>query len=719
MPNDKNGIDTPSNQAGVSSAKGTGQDATRPAVAPADPGPSIQRSASPPSSGSDSVPYLKMYRWGIYIIKLAPIAFLLGFVMRLASPQLMLINAKIFQGATTISQEEELKGAASRIFNALGISETLSSAAFLILFFGLFFVIFSIVNKMLFSFGTNVMTEHLQQDLHDKLLRMGPTYHKKHDFGKTSLVVTRFSTGAQMLLTELYTTPCVIATSLVTGFWFLKDAFDEAQIPTWIFFLFTAAIIAIPFGPIWIGRFIRSAYTRVRDKNTAVMSEFTNSGTAPLEIQLMGAEQQRSRSFREKVHAYFKEQYWASFKNDLAMQMQEGAEVLLKAVFVFVAAYYVGVELPSGSTSQSDTAEFVPAIYVVAGPPSDVAIQPAVKSVAFAGQPAGAPGDTGSKAKSMAAAIVGFLLILPLVISPMKQIATFITGIQTTWPQVQSVVELLEEEPEVTEKPGAVALAPTDAQIQLKNVTFSYSPGGRRILDDLSHTFPAGKISAIVAPSGEGKSSILNLIVRLRDPQSGAILIGEKDISDLTFASLRTNIAKVSQFPMFLAASIRENLLLAYPDATDDELQDALERVFLWDVLVRNSEKGQHPLDYMLPRNPADRLAGGQLRRLAVARALLMKPSVVLLDEPTTNLGETDIPAMADALRKAFKGITVLLVDPDANFVYQMADQVCCLKSGKFVDVGSPKELTQRDSLFKKLLTAREWSTDDPEQQES
>ncbi|MEW6280607.1 MAG: ABC transporter ATP-binding protein, partial [Candidatus Eremiobacterota bacterium] len=305
-----------------------------------------------------------------------------------------------------------------------------------------------------------------------------------------------------------------------------------------------------------------------------------------------------------------------------------------------------------------------------------------------------------------AGAILGIFYFVPMAVNPIQQIIQFINGLNSAWPQVEQVVEVLEATPEVSDRPGAVDMKPGSKAIVAEDLSFAYVAGGAQVLDHVTLTFPAGKISAIVGRAGSGKSSLLNLVSRLRDPQGGRLLLGDQDVRSIRLASLRRQVARVSQFPLYLNDTIRANFRLASARAADAEIEAVCRRTGIWEVLERAAGPGKNPLDYVLPRNVAEGLSGGQRRLLAVTRALLLKPSILMLDEPTTGIDALGRAQLAEVLKEACKDCTVLLVDHSMEFIYRVADQVCCLENGKFVDVGSPEELSQRPNLFQSLLQA-------------
>ena len=193
-------------------------------------------------------------------------------------------------------------------------------------------------------------------------------------------------------------------------------------------------------------------------------------------------------------------------------------------------------------------------------------------------------------------------------------------------------------------------------------------------------------------------------MARLQDPQGGRIFIDGQDISRVTLATLRRHVVKVSQFPLFVGDTIRANLKLAKAEATDAELEEVCRRTGLWQVLEKAAGPDIYPLDYHLPKASSEGLHGAQRRLLAVTRAFLLHPTILLLDEPTTGIDDIGRAQLAAILREICQGLTVILVDHDVAFISQFADYICCLEQGKFTDVGSPAELACRPGLFRDLL---------------
>ena len=624
---------------------------------PMGPGPMLGKPPPFMAGGEpQSVPYKKLFRWGWFIVSAAFGWFVLNTLLTVGIEFLTQYNVQVFAtiisglGATTKAGGGE--PAASGLL-AHFLPQSLESATIVWVVLGLGLILVRLLDRFLTAWTDNTMLGRLQQRLHDKLLSLGPQYHQSHDVGETMLVVTQYSTGAQQLLRDLISSPLVQGVSLVTAVFFLINNLSSiGDTPVWINVVLIAALFVFPVGGWWLSTRVRAAFEKVIESQKELANEFTNSASMPLEVQLMGAEKQRSQAFAGRVATLIRHKVAAAVKREIATQFTVSMPLFLQVVFIFYGVFF------------------------------------AVKS----GDPAAA------------GAVVAIYYFVPQAVGPIQDLIAFINGLNSTWPQVQQVVEILETEPEIQTDSGTQTLGPQDNRLAFENVTFTYAPGAPRILDDFSHVFPKGSVTAIISRQGGGKSTLLNLVARLRDPERGKILLGDKDLKDLKAGSLRTNVVKVSQFPLYLADTIRENMLLAKADATDAELEAVCRQTKLWEVLEDRAPDGGGPLDYRLPR--VEGLSGGQRRLLAVARALLLKPVVLILDEPTPNLDAFSLQMLIEVIREVKKDMTVLLVDHNMDFITETADQVCCLENGRFVDSGPTHEVAARPGLFKSLIEA-------------
>ncbi len=600
----------------------------------------------------EAVPYRKLLRWGWHVVSAFLGWFIFGTILYIVEQFLTQYNFQVL--ATMVAG---LGGTAAMQggFLAPLLPDNLETAAIVFIFLTLFLIPLSFLDRLSLTWSNNLMAARLQQRLHDKLLDLGPAYHHTHELGETMLIVTRFSSDTQILLRDVISFPVVRGISLVTAIIFLTNSLSMmGNPPLWIQATLLATIFILPVGGWWLSLKLRQAFAKVRDSQMALANEFSNSAALPLEVQLMGAKPQRSQAFGNRLKTFIRDTMAAFLHNEIAFQFRISTPIILQAVFLIYGVFY------------------------------------ALKS----GNPA-APG-----------AILGIYYFVPGAVNPLQELIQFFTGLQSSWPQVEKVVEILEIEPEVQEKPGAVALAPREGALTVEHLDFAYTPGGPKILNDLSYSFTPGKVTAIVARPGLGKTTLLNLMARLRDPQGGRICIDGQDISSVTLASLRRHVVKVSQFPLFVADTIRGNLKLVKAEASDAELEEVCRRTGLWQVLEEAAGPDNYPLDYHLPKASSGGLSGGQRRLLAVTRAFLLHPTILLLDEPTTGIDAIGRAEVAAVLREICRGLTVLLVDHDLAFICQFADSICCLEQGKFIEVGSPVELACRPGLFRDLLEA-------------
>jgi ABC-type multidrug transport system fused ATPase/permease subunit len=258
--------------------------------------------------------------------------------------------------------------------------------------------------------------------------------------------------------------------------------------------------------------------------------------------------------------------------------------------------------------------------------------------------------------------------------------------------------ELLDTEPTIREKPDARALGKVKGHLSFKDVTFGYTPM-QTVLDNISFDIREGETVAFVGPIGCGKSTIFNLTMRFLDPQAGQITLEGQDISEVTLNSLREQVSKLSQFPFFLKDTIRENIRLGRAEASDAEIEEACRLAHIHDVILDPQQipKGYETIvDVQVP-------SGGQKRLIALARCLLRKPEVLLLDEPTENLDADQTNRMISVIREYAKARTCLVISHDLSFIGGVADRIIVLNKGRIVAQGTHQELLQQEGLYKTL----------------
>lgn len=305
--------------------------------------------------------------------------------------------------------------------------------------------------------------------------------------------------------------------------------------------------------------------------------------------------------------------------------------------------------------------------------------------------------------------LVAFILFLFMMVMPLGQFFSAVTTVRSALGALGRIQEILHlpREDAADPSPGRSASAPRPGtaarttgsgppELVFDRVGFSYRPG-RPVLDRLSLTVTAGSTTAVVGPSGAGKSTLLALAERFYDPDEGAILLDGVDLRAIPRAELRARIGYVEQNAPVLAGTIRDNLLLAAPDADDAACRAVLGAVNLLDRVQ------EHPdgLDATVGDDGAG-LSGGERQRLAIARALLADTPLLLLDEPTASLDSRNEQALHATIRAAGAGRTVLVVAHRLSTVAG-ADRIAVLDRGRLVALGTHEELLGASGLYREL----------------
>lgn len=321
--------------------------------------------------------------------------------------------------------------------------------------------------------------------------------------------------------------------------------------------------------------------------------------------------------------------------------------------------------------------------------------------------------------------VVALSLLLTRLYAPLTSLASARVEVMSALVSFERVFEVLDLEPLIKDKPDAVGVPEGPVSVELDDVRFSYpsadrvslasleavaildTRGGEEVLHGVSLRAEPGQVVALVGSSGAGKSTIAQLVSRLYDVDSGAVRLAGVDVRDLSAAAIRGAVGMVTQDGHLFHDSIAGNLLLARPEASEEEVWDALDRARLGD-LVRSLPDGLATV----VGERGYRLSGGERQRLTIARLLLKRPRVVVLDEATASLDSTSEAAVQAALAEALAGRTALVIAHRLSTV-RAADQILVVEDGRIVERGTHTELLRAGGRYQELY-ATQFAGDDP-----
>ncbi|HEV2412769.1 MAG TPA: ABC transporter ATP-binding protein [Candidatus Saccharimonadales bacterium] len=287
---------------------------------------------------------------------------------------------------------------------------------------------------------------------------------------------------------------------------------------------------------------------------------------------------------------------------------------------------------------------------------------------------------------------------------PIFSISFLIDQTQRAVANTKDYFEVMDVKSTITDQPNARKLRVNNGEVAFHAVTFAYDD--TPVLKGLNFSLKPDSKVAIVGESGEGKTTVTNLLMRLYEPQAGEITIDDQNIADVTQASLRSQIGVVFQDPALFSGTIRENISYANPKASDKEIKAAAR--------VANADKFIEKFDNGYETEIGERglkLSGGQKQRIAIARALLKDAPILILDEATSSLDSRSEIQVQEALKVLMKGRTTLIIAHRLSTIQQV-DQIITLKGGMVDEVGSPAELARTDGVYAQLLKLQQGHSD-------
>lgn len=293
-----------------------------------------------------------------------------------------------------------------------------------------------------------------------------------------------------------------------------------------------------------------------------------------------------------------------------------------------------------------------------------------------------------------------FMAALLSLIKPFKKLSQVNSIVQQAIAASQRIYEVLETNPSVTEKAKAAELNPFKNGVVFENVWFSYADND--VLKGINLEIKRGQVLAVVGPSGTGKTTLLDLIPRFYDPVKGRVLIDGTDIKEVTLKSLRRQIAIVTQETILFNDTIRVNIAYGRPDASEQEIEEAAAQAYAHDF-IKNFPAGYDTII----GDRGTKLSGGERQRIAIARALLKNPPILILDEATSQLDSEAERIVQEALDRLMAGRTVFIIAHRLSTV-KGAHRIAVLNKGLVVEQGSHSELLNKDGLYRRLYQMQE-----------
>jgi ATP-binding cassette, subfamily B, bacterial len=296
--------------------------------------------------------------------------------------------------------------------------------------------------------------------------------------------------------------------------------------------------------------------------------------------------------------------------------------------------------------------------------------------------------------------LVAFVSLMLMLVWPVDSLGWIVANGQEAMTAADRIYEVFDTEPEIADRPGAVTVGEVTGLLEFHGVGFAYAGADETVLHDIDLQVRPGETLALVGTTGSGKSTLTALVPRLYDVTAGRITIDGVDVRDMTLTSLRTIVSTAFEEPTLFSASVRENLTLGFPQATDADVEQALDiaqagfvHELPWGLDTRIGEQGMS-------------LSGGQRQRLALARAVVARPSVLVLDDPLSALDVHTEALVEKALRRLLAGTTALLVVHRPSTV-ALADRVALLEGGTITATGTHSELMRDEPSYRAVLSQR------------
>ena len=495
-----------------------------------------------------------------------------------------------------------------------------------VILFAAFQGILRYLNGYLSTWTSQRITNDVKFDLFDRLIHMHPQFFDENSSG---IIISRYMGDPQTASAGIIEQIKTITTSLFGALGLIAVMLYSS----WKLAFIGVFVLCVAFVPVAL---IRKRIKEASNKNMVIGGNITTN----INETYSGNKVMAAYELQDRQNKYFIDQTWIAFNVNMSLYKRAG---WMSPIMYLIASFGIATVLGFGT-------------YLI------------------------------NSGEMTAGAFASFVTSLLLLYKPVKTLGNTLTGIQTLFVAMGRVFELFDLEPEIKDCSNPIELKGINSNIEFKNVLFEYLPN-QPVLKDLNLTITKNETLAIVGNSGGGKSTLVNLIPRFYDIKSGSITIDGTDIRNFSLKSLRQNISMVFQDNFLYTGTIKENIMMGNPDASDEELQKAIESAHLQD-LIKELPDG---IDTMLGERGLT-LSGGQRQRVAIARAMLRNAPIVILDEATSALDNESEAIVQKAMDNLMQNRTVFIIAHRLSTI-KNADRIAVINEGELVELGTHENL--------------------------
>ena len=495
-----------------------------------------------------------------------------------------------------------------------------------VILFAVFQGVLRYLNGYFSTWTSQRITNDVKFDLFDRLIHMHPQFFDENSSG---IIISRYMSDPATASAGIVDNIKTITTSLFGALGLIAVMLYSS----WELAIIGVIVLCVAFVPVAL---IRKRIKEASNKNMVIGGNITTN----INETYSGNKVMAAYELQDRQNKYFQEQTWKGFNVNMSLYKRSG---WMSPLMYLIASFGIATVLGVGT-------------YLI------------------------------NSGKMTAGSFASFVTSLLLLYKPVKTLGNTLTGIQNIFVAMGRVFELFDLKPEITDCENPIELKGLNNKIEFKNVDFEYIEN-HSVLKDLNLTVAKNETLAVVGNSGGGKSTLVNLIPRFYDIKSGSITIDDVDIRKFSLKSLRHNISMVFQDNFLYSGTIKENIMMGNPNATEDELQQAIESAHLQDMIAELPQG----LDTMLGERGLT-LSGGQRQRVAIARAMLRNAPIVILDEATSALDNESEAIVQKAMDNLMKDRTVFIIAHRLSTI-KNADRIAVINEGELVELGTHEEL--------------------------